>query len=310
MKGMTTLSAVRQRVDELSRNCRDELVDSRSISFDNLETIRISGQPYHLRLTGQNLIGIRYALPLPYLRRSPEDVQAVNLNYWIKQERNERFFVRFDNSEVRAVFTPRYKPMDNWEILSRLEELGYSGKTEVQVNLDQEFFSLSIPDPKKTFSVNGKGDKICLGVAICNSEVGISALRISSFFLRLICTNGLIGKVQVSSAFRHISRKIMSDLPDVLTAVGYQLSRQTAQFKISLEAKVAEPKATIQSFNRQFQLDKMEQEAVEYGWEKEAGYTMFHIVNSYTSGAHYPQLPAHSSYKLQKVGGKILALVK
>jgi hypothetical protein len=218
--------------------------------------------------------------------------------------------VRFDGGEVRAVFTPRYKPMDNWEILSRLQELGYSGKTEVQVNLDQEFFSLSIPDPTKMFSVNGKGDKICLGVNLCNFEVGISALRISTFALRIICTNGAIGRVQVSSAFRHISRKIMSDLPDVLTAVGYQLSRQSAKFKISLDTKVSEPKATIQSFNRQFQLDMLEQTAVEYGWEKEAGYTMFHIVNSYTSGAHYPSLPAHSIYKLQKVGGQILAMVK
>jgi hypothetical protein len=310
MKGMKTLAEVNQKVAELSKNCSDQLVDTRQIWFDDLETIKIEGEPHYLRPSAQQLIALRHGIPLTYLKRCPSDVQSYNLNYWQKQERNEQAFVRFDMGEVRAVFTTKYKPMDNWEILARLEELGYPGKTEVQVNLDHEFFSLSIPDPTKTFSVNGKGDKICLGVSICNSEVGISALRISSFFLRLICTNGLVGKVQVSSAFRHISRKIMSDLPDVLTAVGYQLSRQTAQFKISLETKVAEPKATIQSFNRQFQLDKLEQTAVEYGWEKEAGYTMFHIVNSYTSGSHYPQLPAASSYKLQKVGGQILALVK
>jgi hypothetical protein len=120
----------------------------------------------------------------------------------------------------------------------------------------------------------------------------------------------MISKTQISSSYRHISRKILDDLPNVLTAVGYQLSRQKDKFKISLETKVEEPKATIANFNRQFQLDKREQEAVEFGWEKEAGFTMFHIVNTYTSAAQFPNLPAESSYKLQKVGGQILAMVK
>jgi len=96
--------------------------------------------------------------------------------------------VRFDGDEVRAMFTPRYKPMDHYEILTRLEELGYSRKTEVQVNLDQDFFSMSIPDATKTFGVNG--DKITPGISIANSEVGISSLRISAFFLRLTAPTG------------------------------------------------------------------------------------------------------------------------
>jgi hypothetical protein len=152
--------------------------------------------------------------------------------------------------------------------------------------------------------------KITPGISIANSEVGISSLKISAFFLRLVCTNGMISKTQISSSYRHISRKILDDLSNVLAAVGYQLTRQRDKFKISLETKVEEPKATIANFNRQFQLDKREQEAVEYGWEKEAGFTMFHIVNTYTSAAQFPNLPAESSYKLQKVGGNILALVK
>jgi len=96
----------------------------------------------------------------------------------------------------------------------------------------------------------------------------------------------------------------------VLAAVGYQLSRQKDKFKISLETKVEEPKATIANFNRQFQLSKLEQTAVEFGWEKEAGFTMFHIIQAYTSGAESPVLPAESSYRLQKMGGDILAMVR
>jgi hypothetical protein len=308
MKGITTISKVQEKVTDLSRNCVDELVDTKAISFDNLKTIRISGQEFSLKPTAQQLLGLRYGLPLPYLRRCPEEVQKLNLNYWIGQERNEQLFLRFDGDEVRAVFTRRYTTMDNQEILERLSDLGYGHETKVQAYLDQDFFSLSIPDAAKTFGVNG--DKITPGISIANSEVGISSLKISAFFLRIVCTNGMISKTQISSSYRHISRKIMDDFPNVLAAVGYQMKSQKDRFKISLETKVEEPKATIQSFNRQFQLSKLEQEAVEFGWQRGEGYTMFHIVNAYTSAAHFPKLSAESSYKLQMVGGSILAMVK
>ena len=163
-------------------------------------------------------------------------------------------------------FTPWYKPVDNVEVLAKLENLGYGPGTKVQVNLDEEFMSLSIPNGRETFEVNG--DRITPGISIANSEVGLSSLRISAFFLRLVCTNGMISKTQISSSYRHISRKILDDLPNVLAAVGYQLSGQKDKFKISLETKVEEPKATIANFNRQFQLDKREQKRLNTGGER------------------------------------------
>ncbi len=37
MKGMTTLGKVWNRVDELSRNCTDQLIATPDINFDNLK---------------------------------------------------------------------------------------------------------------------------------------------------------------------------------------------------------------------------------------------------------------------------------
>jgi hypothetical protein len=64
------------------------------------------------------------------------------------------------------------------------------------------------------------------------------------------------------------------------------------------------------SFNKQFQLNEKEQEAVAWGWLWEPGQTMFHVVNAYTRSAMFHGLPAASSYKLQTVGGQILAMMK
>lgn len=168
--------------------------------------------------------------------------------------------------------------------------------------------SLSIPDGRQTFVVNG--DKITPGISIANSGVGLSSLKISAFFLRLVCTNGMVAKTEISAAHRHISLNILDEFPNVMQEVSGQLSRQRDKFRISIESKVDDPLANIKNFNRQFQLGKMEQVAVDWGFGHEPGETMFNIVNGYTKGAQFPGLSAESGYRLQKVGGNILSMVK
>ena len=70
-----------------------------------------------------------------------------------------------------------------------------------------------------------------------------------------------------------------------------------------------DPLATIESFNRQFKVEK-EREAVEWGWGQEPGISMFHVVNAYTRAAQFEGLSAEASYRLQKVGGMVLGMVK
>jgi hypothetical protein len=50
-------------------------------------------------------------------------------------------------------------------------------------------------------------------------------------------------------------------------------------------------------------------EAIEWAWQREAGDTMFNIVNTYTRSAQFEGLSAEPSYRLQKVGGMILEMV-
>jgi hypothetical protein len=109
--------------------------------------------------------------------------------------------------------------------------------------------SLSIPDGRQTFAVNIH--KITPGISIANSEVGLSSLRIAAFFLRLICSNGMIEKTQISAAYRHVSVKILDEFPNVMGEVAVKLSRQRDKFRISVESKVDNPLATIQTHLRQ-----------------------------------------------------------
>ena len=308
MKDTTTLEKVTDRIEAMSKHCTDRLVNVEDISFDHLERVNIAGESHVIRPIAQKSFCYRLGIPHQYLRKCPMDLQAENMNHWIEKEKNKELLFRFDGDNVRALFTPKYKPVDNFEILERLDSLGYEPGTKVQCNLDREFMLLSIMDGHGTFSVNG--DKMTPGIGISNSEVGLASLSIAAFFLRLICTNGLIAKTEVSASYRHVSNKILEEFPGVMEKVSHELSAQKYQFQLSMESKVDNPIETMNQFNKQFGLGLEEKEAVEWGWGLEAGDTMFHIVNAYTRASQFPGLTAASSYMLQRTGGNILGMLK
>jgi hypothetical protein len=308
MNFMTTLAEVSNRVDALNQNCFDKLVDVPEISFASLDRMRIGGDEHTLRYIAQKSICWRLGIPYNYLYRCPPELQAEQMNHWIKNERREQLFVRFDGEEVRAIFTIRYKPVDNFEVLARLDEMGYTPDTQVQCHHDAEFMLLSIPDGKRSFKING--DKMTPGISISNSEVGLASLSVSAFILRLVCTNGMVAKTEISASYRHVSTKILTELPQVFERVAGGLNRQKDRLKLSLESPVADPVATIGNFNRQFALGEREKLSVERAWMQETGGTMFHVVNTYTRAAAMEGLAAESSFRLQRVGGEVLGMMR
>ena len=308
MSIMTTLGDVFERVHEMSRNNHDNYVKVKDLKFEGLETLLIGDSPHTMKPIAQMSIANRLGIPFYYLKKCPAEIQRENLNYWLRHERNEELFLRFQGNEVRAIFTPRYIPTDNLEVLDKLKSLGYVPDTWVQSSVNEQLMMVNIPDSRETFTVNG--DKMTPGISMANSEVGLASLSIAAFVLRLICTNGMVSKTQVCASYRHVSGKILNELPAVLCDISRELASKKDQFRLSIESRVEHPEITINSFNGQFQLTKEEKEAVEWALPKEYGQTMFHVINVYTKASQYPGLPADSGYKLQKVGGTILEMVK
>ncbi|MBW1856418.1 MAG: hypothetical protein JRJ00_17465 [Deltaproteobacteria bacterium] len=67
----------------------------------------------------------------------------------------------------------------------------------------------------------------------------------------------------------------MTLINEVIKKVSGELAGKREQFRISIESPVDNPETTIETFNRQFQLGKIEKEAVEWAWPLEAGDTIF-----------------------------------
>ena len=310
LPNLVTFDKVREKVEALSLGNFDDFIPVNDISFDSLNVVRIAGQPYPMRPIAQQLMCNRLGTPIQYLRKCPVELQKENLDHWIRRERNSELFFRFSGEhEIRAIFTERYKICDNTDVVERLSSLGYSPDTPVKYHLDDEFMSLSIPDGGKTFKVNG--DKITPGINLNNSEVGISSLCIASFFLRLVCTNGMISQTEFSASYRHVSMKVLDEFPERLAQVSSNLLNQSNLFSLSVQSRVENPENTMKSFNRQFMLNEKEVEAVEWGYGFEPGNTMYNVINAYTKAAQYPSITsAEERYKLEKTGGSILSMVK
>jgi hypothetical protein len=303
-----TLEEVKTAVHEMSSGYWDAPVTKYDMEFEGLDQVWIDGTKYDLQPIAKRGIAIRLGIPYPYLAKCPSHIQTENLNYWISREHNNELFVRFEHQEVRAIFTPRYKPCDNKDIIEKLEQMGTNLETPVECRLDPEFMMLNIPDEEKTFSIQ-KGDRFQPGFSIVNSEVGLSALSISAYTVRLICTNGLISTGSVTVSHRHVSDRIADNIPDIVQNVSKNLDYQKRLWKLSLESPVDHVQNTFDSFNARFNLNEDEREAVNWAWIKEQGQTMFNIINTYTKASQSPHISAESSHRLQKTGGSILSLL-
>jgi len=313
MRANTTLGNLIEKVETMSAGNFDETVSLNEIEFESLNEMWVGGVGVEVLPQAQRLLANRLRVPFTYLERCPDDLQAENLNHWLNQERKvrETFFLRFNGQkDVRAVFTDRYTAIDNREILARMPDLGFRPEQEVQYMLDDGMMVVKVPEYAKSFEVALK-DSVVPGLSIGNSEIGFLSFTIECFYLRLVCTNGMVVPVSVGqSRFKHISRKAFEALPETIRQVAESSNRQQAQMVISVNTPVHNPVQTIESFNKRFGLTLAEGAMVKASFAQEPGETMWNVIQAYTGSARAPELTVEAAYRLERVGGQILALVK
>jgi hypothetical protein len=147
-------------------------------------------------------------------------------------------------------------------------------------------------------------------ISVNNSEIeGLASLSVSAFILRLICTNGMVSKTEISASYRHVSTKILDEFPATMDKVSYELGAQKHKIGLSMESKVEDPLKTIENFNRQFQMNQPQKDAVEWAWPQEMGDSMFAVANTYRWASQFKDLSAENFYQLQQVGGNILGML-
>ena len=221
-------------------------------------------------------------------------------------------FCRFSGEGLRAVFTDRYTAIDNIEVLYAMLEHGIAATQEVQFSLDESLMLVKVPHYDSTFSVAPR-DRIVPGVSLGNSEVGTLAFCLEAYFYRLVCSNGLIAMTAAaSSRFKHISRRALTEFPELLGQVVAESAQSQNQFMISTQHGGGQPQRDV------YQAEQPVSDHQEDGGSRGACLASGRrgrpcstcSINCYTRAAQDGALDVEESMHLERVGGQILSMVQ
>jgi len=253
----TTLAKAAELVSHSSQGNWDSTMRASQLEFPDFNHLRMrdGGAEYKMLPSAKRLISHRLRLPAEYLERCPRNLQAENLNYWLKNLGDSPLFCRFNDQGVRAFFSKRYKPIDNHEIMQRVLET-FPSHTEVEFRISNEMMLLNIPNHAMAFKISH--EQILPGSHFSNSEVGLVAYSCSVFYLRLVCTNGLISADTLAVKTRHIKRNALNDFSGTMEEVRRMARYQEGRMRLSVESQVDDPKVSIGSFGKRFGLTNEE----------------------------------------------------
>lgn len=157
------------------------------------------------------------------MRAEQPKLLADNVNTWLLAEPAEKRMVRTLDNKVRAILSPKYRPLDNFElasaVLPKLITMGVevvsSELTETRMYIKAILPDLSDALPEGMTWGNGhnqiaeyngrEAGRICAAITIGNSEVGDGALRIEPSVFTTWCTNLAILK-DVAMRKYHVGR--------------------------------------------------------------------------------------------------------
>lgn len=305
----TSLRTAMDMVGDFAHGNWNRTFRASELEFEDLDSLIVkdTGNVYRMLDSAKRLICGRLRLPQDYLARCPKELQAQNLNHWLRSLNDTPLFCRFNHTNARAFFTPRYKPIDNVDILPRVLR-SFDPELIVELRLNNEMMVLNIPDYGRSFAVCG--DPIMPGIHFANSEVGLASYSCSVFYVRIVCTNGLIATEQFATKTRHIKKNALDDFEASMDQVRRMAFYQQEKIKISIESKVDDPKASIESFGRRLKLTKEEIAIAQAAWDQDPDYTLWNVIQAFTYAAKNEDLPAEIAYKLQRAGGQILTLAR
>lgn len=190
----------------------------------------LAGARMPLRPHAHRQLGEVLGIPGRYydrMRTEQPELLATNVNAWLKRDAGEKRMVRTLDGEVRAVLSPKYRPLDNFELASAILPKLLGLKVQVMSSALTEtrmYIKVILPDlsddlpPGMTwggghnaiaeYSGNTPG-KIVAALTISNSEVGNGTLRVEPSVFTTWCTNLAVMK-SASMKKYHVGRSTES----------------------------------------------------------------------------------------------------
>lgn len=236
MKTGKSLQALAAELERSVESRKDYIAPQGRISATVVESVDggpsevmldgINGEPFGIQPYAHKQLGDVLGIPARYYERMRVEqphLLAGNINAWLKAAPEEKRMVRALDGRVRAVLTPKYRPLDNFElaqaVLPNLMALNVqvvsSELTETRMYIKCILPELCDELPagmtwgsghNKVAEYDGNtAGKIVAALVISNSEVGNGTLRIEPSVYTTWCTNLAILKAAAMRKY-HIGR--------------------------------------------------------------------------------------------------------
>lgn len=159
--------------------------------------------------TGHQQLGQFLGIPKTYydIMLPHPELLVQNVQHWLSRS-SDRRMIRALDGRVRGVLSDSYRALDNYDLgTMAIETLLGLGATiddgDCQITERKMYIKALLR------SVTGevkKGDEVCAGIIIENSEIGYGSLAIKPLLLRKVCDNGMIIN-ELASRKRHVGKK-------------------------------------------------------------------------------------------------------
>ena len=245
----------------------------------------------------------KLGLPTAYFKRCPHHLQDENFNYWNQNHEvmrqftkadvdpDEEWFLRAKGGMVRGVLSPRYSRLDNKQLMDTLFPMLRHRNYKVGlIQLTGEALHLRLVDPTIARDVL-PNDRLMVGIHIANSEVGLRAVTVDALVFRLICTNGLIHRVNHKSLLKQRHIHVKAQRFDLMLQTAIQEAVIVAagfieQMALAVKTPVPDPDKAIDHIAQMWNLPKSTVDMVKFTLFGESqAETLYGLVNAVTQSA-------------------------
>jgi hypothetical protein len=338
MQSTMTMEAFLAEVTRRENAKKDLLVPPKNMlmEFDG-EHLSVATETgtFGMKETAHLQIATKLGIPKTYYDESSKipGLRAYNVNAWLNEDKDRRL-VRVLDNDVRAILSDRFKPVDNFTILSAALPV-LSGHKDLEVissQITDARMYLQIVFPKLQSEVK-VGDAMRYGITFTNSEIGMGRISIQEFLYRLVCRNGAVGQSLLRQ--NHVGGKagevfdnadlysdktlklyleaFQSELSDVLrNAVTHaKLDDAVSRFKIAAGEKIdrdpEKVEAIVENITKKYTLTKEDGKGILANLWQGGDLSFWGVGNAVTALVHTTE-NADKQYDLERAGYEIMSL--
>lgn len=202
-----TLSDIAQELERQTTSRKDYLVPQGAIDVKVIEgkvvLDGINGAPVTIQPHAHGQIATHLGIPKAYydtMQAKQPELLAQNIRTWLHADQGEKRMIRTLDGQARAFLSPKFRPLDNYELANAVLPTLLGSKVQVlsaELTETRMYLKGILPDLSDTLPDGlawGQGHHrvdglIVAAVTISNSEVGAGSLRVEPSVFTPWCTN-------------------------------------------------------------------------------------------------------------------------